>query len=140
MAMRNLAFNKTQVQSAKTFADIEAVLHKHGIEDTRVTHRLIDGGSEREFTLEFIVTEARLAVRVQLVYPLEPASQRNSAARALYWFIKAKLDGIDYGIESAEVAWAAYLVGAGGQTIADEPERIAAAVTRGHVFALGDGR
>ncbi len=37
---------------------------------------------------------------------------------------------------TAEIAWAPYLLGAGNQTLADNPERIAAAVTRGHVLAL----
>ncbi|MYD86441.1 MAG: hypothetical protein F4Y14_09870 [Acidobacteria bacterium] len=138
MPIRDLAFAKTQVPAVRTFAEIDALLAKHGITDTRVTSRTVDD-DEREYTLEFIITDARLAVRLQLIYPLDPPSRRNSAARALYWFVKAKLDGIAYGIETAEIAWAPYLLGPAGDTLADDPERIAASVGRGHVFALPRG-
>lgn len=138
MPIRDLAFAKTQVPAVRTFAEIDALLNKHGITDTRVTSRTL-GDDEREYTLEFVITEARLGVRLQLVYPLEPPSRRNSAARALFWFVKAKLDGIAYGIETAELAWAPYLLGPGGTTLADTPELIGEAVSRGHTLALPRG-
>ena len=66
------------------------------------------------------------------------------AARALFWFLKAKFDSIDYGIEEFDVAFMPHLVTALGRTFAEEPLLISEAMARpesvGTMLALPAGR
>jgi hypothetical protein len=141
------AFAATEVKFEKSMAAVEAILGKHGIRESRYTHlrpsRLANSVSDEKpeaqgsIVYEFVggVNETRRGVRVSVGYrPVNTGYKKpggtseEMAARALYWYLKAKFDSIDYGIEDFDVAFMPHLVTSIGTTFAEEPGLIASAI------------
>jgi len=147
------AFATTSVALERSMAQVEGLLEAHQAREQRHTHkRPLDPeateGPEAvgRLTLEFLwepSAETRRGVRISVQYqPTMTKIGRNNlktkvkgttpqmAARALYWFLKAKFDAIDYGIEEFDVAFMPHLVMALGETFAEQPFLIGEAMSR----------
>ena len=57
----------------------------------------------------------------------------------MYWLIKRRLDGIDYGVESFEEAFMPYLIGANGQTAKESPALMRQLIPGGFSFGPEGG-
>ena len=147
----NAAFSSTTVSFDKSMAEVEKLATKHGVRESRYTHKRPEraprDGRDRSpetqgaVVYEFVYPgkglEERRGVRVTVAYQPQIGPQGGKAgttpemgARALFWFLKAKFDSIDYGIESFDVAFMPHLVTAIGETFAERPILIGEAVSR----------
>lgn len=137
------AFKGTTVALDKSMRQTKKVLAAHDITETRYTESGTD--DEGRLIYEFVhgVDESRRGVRIVVRWRGDrgpEGGQRGSspemAGRALFWFIKAKFDSIDYGIEEFDVAFMPHLVTALGPTFAEQPEMIAQVVENPDRLAL----
>lgn len=150
------AFAATSVSVDKTMGDAGKVLSKHGVREKRYTIREPEKVGEvgviaYEFAWPGTAVQERRGIRM-LVHFREFAGPRGGrsgvsaeqAARALFWQLKAKLDAIEFGLETVDVAFMPYLVTALGPTFAEEPSMIAQAIEEpgniGTLLALPAGR
>lgn len=145
------AFASTSVSFEKSMGEVEKLLGAHGVRESRYTHRRPERAPKSEFdkapdtrgsvVYEFVYPgknlEERRGVRVTVHYQPEIGKRGGNAgttpemaARALFWFLKAKFDSIDYGIEAFDVAFMPHLVTALGETFAERPALIAEATSR----------
>lgn len=145
------SFANTQVSVEKSISEIDRLLGAHGVRESRHTHirplRLANAGADTgpetcgRLVFEFVYLgrdeSERRGVRVAVGYqPLAgprggtAGTTAEMAARALFWFLKAKFDSIDYGIEEFDVAFMPHLVTALGETFAERPALIASATQR----------
>ena len=145
------AFTSTKVALGVSLSQVEGLLEAHGVREQRYTHFKPDDPESVEqdgigrIVYEFVRagTEAteRRGVRITVAYTptvikinhrhIKRKANGTTAAmagRALYWFLKAKFDAIDYGIEDFEVAFMPHLVTQIGSTFAETPQLIAEAV------------
>lgn len=153
MTALNMAFTATTVSLDKSLGEIDRLLVAHGVTENRYTHmKPRDPNADGEDGQGRIVYEFlypidgdpfnRAGVRVAVIYQpvIERPNHRNrlrtpkgttpqQAARALYWYLKAKFDAIDWGIEEFRVAFMPHLVTQLGTTFAEEPWLIDAAVS-----------
>ena len=138
------AFTSTKVALDRSLAQVGQLLEKRGIREHRYTHlRPLDPaaieGEEAigRIVLEFAwrrATGRPLGVRVVVAYQPRVRARRGEAfargttaeqaARALFWFLKAKFDAIDFGLEEFEVAFMPHLVTEGGFTFAERPRLV----------------
>lgn len=138
------AFTNTQVALDRSLQQCEGLLGTHGIREQRYTHKkpldpdATEGGDALgSIVYEFVQEHERRGVRITVQYQPSiikigarhiPKRARGTtaqmAARALYWFLKAKFDAIDYGIESFDVAFMPHLMTQLGTTFAEAPELI----------------
>jgi len=145
------AFASTSVSLEKSMAEVDRILGVHGVRESRYTHRRPEHSPKSEYDK---APETRGSVVYEFVYPGKGAEERRGvrvtvhyqpeigkrggqagttaemAGRALYWFLKAKFDSIDYGIEAFDVAFMPHLVTAIGETFAERPLLIAEATSR----------
>ena len=150
------AFTNTKVALDRSIQQCEGLLGTHGIREQRYTHKKpldpdATEGAEAigEIVYEFVTGEPeareheRRGVRITVAYQPSvikigarhiPKKTKGTtaqmAARALYWFLKAKFDAIDYGIEEFDVAFMPHLVTHLGTTFAEVPELIEQALSR----------
>lgn len=152
------AFASTVVKFEKSMAEIEKILSDHGIRESRYTHmrpqrapkNLADKSDETVGAIVYEFVSApngkkgagstelnerrgvRIAVKYQpefTEYKTPKGTTAEMGARALYWYLKAKFDSIDYGIEDFDVAFMPHLVTALGSTFAETPLLISEAVS-----------
>lgn len=138
------AFTNTKVALDRSLQQCEGLLGAHGIREQRYTHKkpVDPDATEGDAALgsivyEFVSEQERRGVRITVRY--QPSvikigarhipkktkgTSAQMAARALYWFLKAKFDAIDYGIESFDVAFMPHLMTQLGTTFAEVPELI----------------
>lgn len=62
--------------------------------------------------------DRKLAFRLRIEY-IDDRQQRQNL-RALYWYLKAKIEAIEFGIVDLEQEFMPYLLAASGQTLYDE--------------------
>lgn len=143
------AFVDTTVRFDKSMADIEKLLQTHAIRESRFTHLRPQREPRSEYdkaedtqgsvVYEFVRgrDDDRRGVRVTVRYQPQigirggkAGTTAEMAARALYWFLKAKFDAIDYGIEEFDVAFMPHLLTALGTTFAEQPLLIAEVIHR----------
>lgn len=115
------AFSNTLIGLEKSMAEIDKMLGGHGVRESRHTHRRPEraplrsddlapetiGALVYEFVYPGKVEGERRGVRISVNYQPEYTQYKTPkgttaemAARALFWFLKAKFDSIDYGIEA----------------------------------------
>lgn len=160
------SFANTAISVEKSISEIDKMLGAHAVRESRHTHirplRAPKSPTEAaspdtigRIVFEFVYPGKsdleRRGVRIAVEYrPFvgkqggKAGSTAEMAARALFWFLKAKFDSIDYGIEEFDVAFMPHLVTALGRTFAEEPLLISEAMARpesvGTMLALPAGR
>lgn len=159
------SFASTQVSLDKSLNQIEGLLEAHGVREQRYTHLKPETPDETEgdgalgrLIYEFVWPGAsepeRRGVRITVCYQptvikIQARTYRRKAvkgttaqmaARALFWFLKAKFDAIDYGIEEFDVAFMPHLLTQIGQTFAERPELLSAALSDPESLALDASR
>lgn len=90
-------YQNTKVHWAKTQAEITALLEKHGIRDSQFTYL----GSQKILVLQFTRPEnvdgVEKTVGVRLVVPDVTEENRSQKSRAVYYYLKAKLESLSFG-------------------------------------------
>lgn len=145
----NASFASTSVPFDRTMAQIERLLGEHAVRESRFTHmrpqRAPTSPGDRSVETigrviyEFVYQGKGAAERrgVRITVPYQPrigpqggkaGTTGEMAARALFWWLKAKFDSIDYGIEEFDVAFMPHLVTQLGATFAERPALIAEAM------------
>lgn len=159
------AFTSTTVSFDKSMSEVEKLLTRHGVRESRFYHRRPErapktpaerapktpadrapetqGAVSYEFVYPGKGIEERRGVRVTVGYQPgvgpkggQQGTTPEMAARALFWFLKAKFDSIDYGIEVFDVAFMPHLITALGETFAERPLLIADAVARPEALTM----
>lgn len=151
------AFTSTTVSFDKSMSEVEKLLTRHGVRESRFYHRRPErapkapgdhapetqGAVSYEFVYPGRGIEERRGVRVTVGYQPgvgpkggQQGTTPEMAARALFWFLKAKFDSIDYGIEVFDVAFMPHLITALGETFAERPLLIADAVARPEALTM----
>lgn len=123
--MTNLkSYANTNVSAGQTREQIEHLLLKVGATGFRWSSQLVSGdryattpGHEQ---LEALLNwnEKKIAFRLQVDYTSEP--QRKQRLRALYWYLKAKLEAIQFGLVDLEREFLPYLITSSGKTVYEE--------------------
>lgn len=148
-----LAFTNTKVALDRSMQQIEGILERNGIRESRYTHRkpldpeATDGEeAQGSLTLEFVQPgdeATRRGVRITVGY--QPAVLRltanytkkkvkgttaEMAARALFWYLDTKFKAMQYGLEEFDTAFMPHLVTQLGTTMAERPELIGEAISQ----------
>lgn len=147
------AFTSTTIALDKSLTQVEGLLEQHGVREHRYMHTKpenpasVDEDGVGRLVYEFVRPGDdyidRRGVRITVMYTPTilrlhrgrhekqrvKGTTAQMAARALYWFLKAKFDAIDYGIEDFEVAFMPHLVTQLGSTFAETPHLIGEAVS-----------
>lgn len=108
------AYRQTQVSPYKSQEYIEKLLRKHGVDAVRWTS--VPGVAGLEFRLPR--GEGGIGFHVGVEYLHE--SSRAQYMRALYWYIKAKLEAIDFGLVDFEREFLPFLITGPNRTLGDE--------------------
>ena len=149
-----MAFTNTKVSLDRSMSQIDGLLEKNGIRESRHTHQrpvdptAAEGEDARgAITLEFVYPGKndgdRRGVRITVGY--QPLARKitasytrktvkgttpEMAARALFWYLDTKFKSIQYGIEEFDAAFMPHLLMQIGRTLAEEPMLIAEVVNR----------
>ena len=92
---KSRAYRDTKVDSSKTESDIGKLLKKYGINERQFTDR----GDKAEFTFlkDMKVETGIVKVGVKIVIPNITDKNRNQLYRALFYYLKAKFESLDFG-------------------------------------------
>lgn len=125
------AFKSSTVSYANSVMALRKLLLANGVREIQTNERGTD--DEGELALSFIHGEdpERRGVRIRVQYKVQrgpkggqAGSDQRMAARALFWFLKAKFDSIEYGLESFDVAFMPHLITESRTTFAEAPHLI----------------
>jgi hypothetical protein len=113
---RRKAFSGTTLSEGQSRDAIERILEAHDVEAIRWTilaERII---------IEFKHPEGSFAVAApfDMADARDEKQQRRQVLRALHWYLKAKFDGIDFGIEDVLKAFMPYLITAPNRVLIDD--------------------
>ena len=110
------SYANTSVAPGRTKEQIEELLTRVGAVAFRWASRTILPGEDvLEAGLEWKGRE--LAFRLSIQF--EDERQRKQRLRALYWYLKAKVEAIQFGIIDLEQEFLPYLITASGETVYD---------------------
>ncbi len=110
------SYAQTQVAAGKTKDQIEELLTRVGAVGFRWASRTVLPGEDiLEAGLE--CNGRQLAFRLAVRY--EDDRERKQRLRALYWYLKAKVEAIQFGIIDLEQEFLPYLITASGETVFD---------------------
>lgn len=114
------AYRQTQVSPYKSQEYIERLLRKHGVDGVRWTS--LTGEASLEFRLPRGDSSIGFHVGIEYIHE----SSRAQYMRALYWYIKAKLEAIEFGLVDFEKEFLPFLIIGPNRTVGDEVvERLA---------------
>ncbi len=108
------SYINTPVAPGKTKDDIETLLQRVGAVGFRWS--TFQGRDTLEAGLEW--QERNVAFRLTVDY--EDERQRKQRLRALYWYLKAKIEAIQFGLVDLEREFLPYLLTASGRTVFEE--------------------
>lgn len=119
------SYANTSVGAGRTKEQIEALLHKVGAIGFRWDSGLpygeeFNGGAVGFEQLAALIRwhGRKLAFRLRIEYETERQQRQN--LRALYWYLKAKIEAIEFGIVDLEQEFMPYMLAPSGQTLYDE--------------------
>lgn len=118
------SYAHTSVGAGRTKEQIESLLKKVGAVGFRWDSELPEmRASENACGFEQLSAMIRwhgrnLAFRLRIEYVEERQQRQN--LRALYWYLKAKIEAIEFGIVDLEQEFMPYMLAASGQTLYDE--------------------
>jgi hypothetical protein len=109
------AYKDTPVESGRSKQHIEELLLKVGAKGFRWSS-LIDHSEVLEAGLDYEGRER--AFRLTVAYGNE--RERRQKLRALYWYLKSKLEAIEFGLVDLEQEFLPYLLTRSGRTLYEE--------------------
>ena len=119
------SYANTSVGAGRTKEQIELLLHKVGAVGFRWDSGLpygeeFNGGADGFEQLSAIIRwhGRKLAFRLRIQYATDRQQRQN--LRALYWYLKAKIEAIEFGIVDLEQEFMPYMLAPSGQTLYDE--------------------
>lgn len=89
-------YANTTVHYAKTQGEIIELFDKYGIQDVRFTSLGSQGQLVLEFTQLVEVQEQPVPVSVRIVIPGVNEKNRNQLHRALYYYLKSKMEALSF--------------------------------------------
>ncbi len=113
MSLRSYA--NTQVSVGKSRESIDKLLEKIGAVGFRWSSEINKNRETLEALLEF--DGKKLGFRLTVDY--EDERERRQMMRALYWYLKAKVEAIEFGLVDLEREFLPYLLTSSGQTVAE---------------------
>ncbi len=113
MSLRS--YKATQVSVAKSRESIDRLLEKIGVVGFRWSSEINKSRETLEALLEF--DGKRLGFKLTVDY--EDERERKQMMRALYWYLKAKVEAIEFGLVDLEREFLPYLLTSSGQTVAE---------------------
>jgi len=108
------SYINTSVAPGKTKDDIEHLLQRVGADAFRWSS--MAGHETLEASLEW--GGRRVAFRLSIDY--EDDRQRKQKLRALFWYLKAKIEAIQFGLVDLEHEFLPYLLTASGRTVFED--------------------
>lgn len=102
----------TKVTWQESQVNVTALLVKYGIYETRFTNY---GGHAY---IEFILPKERWPVRLSIPVNLQDQKETNAHWRALYWYLKSKLEAAKFGLVDLKTEWLPFIV-IGDRTVAE---------------------
>ncbi len=117
------SYAHTSVGAGRSKEQIELLLHKVGAVgfrwDSSLPQPLVgDGCGYEQLTAALSWNDRKIAFRLRIEYTT-PKQQRQNL-RALYWYLKAKIEAIEFGIVDLEREFMPYMLAPSGQTMYDE--------------------
>lgn len=118
------SYAHTSVSPGRTKEQIETLLRKIGAVGFRWDTGLLSlKASENACGFEQLAARIRwygndLAFRLRIEYVTEREQRQN--LRALYWYLKAKIEAIEFGIVDLEQEFMPYMLAPSGRTMYDE--------------------
>ncbi len=113
--MTNTAYKQTTVSASKSRDDIEKLLAKVGVVGFRWGSNLQNAEETIEAALDW--KGRRVGFRITVKYDDE--KHRRQVMRALYWYMKSKIEAIEFGLVELEREFLPYLLTNTGKTVAD---------------------
>ena len=110
------SYKTTTVSVGKSREAIDKLLEKIGAVGFRWSSELNKHRETLEALLEF--DGKKLGFRLTVDY--EDERERRQMMRALYWYLKAKVEAIEFGLVDLEREFLPYLLTPGGRTVAEE--------------------
>lgn len=112
MSKSKQPYRDTKVTWMETQSYITALLIKYGITETRFTNY---GGHAY---LEFILPKEGWPVRLSIPVDLQDQRGTNARWRMLFWYLKAKLEAMKFGITDFKTEWLPFIA-IGDKTVAE---------------------
>jgi hypothetical protein len=111
------SYASTSVTPAQSRANVEDLLIKVGAKGFRWSSSVGYPGRE---SLEAVVEweERELAFRLEVLF--EDERQRKQKMRALYWYMKTKIEAVQMGLVDMEHEFLPYLLGKDGRTMYEQ--------------------
>lgn len=118
-----IPYSQTTIPPERTKADIEKLLREHNIEDIQWT--TYQGDATLRFLWKLEVKGVYKEIMFQFTPPIIPATKRvwtgtrtekvqvqltATSYRLLYWYLKNKLEAVQYGLESLEKEFLSHAV------------------------------
>jgi hypothetical protein len=156
MTKKNVPYYNTQISPEQTKANIEKLLREHGIRDTQWTTyhgqtslkfiwKVTVKGVEKEiafgFTPSIILIPRRQYSSRLNKYEKVQIPHEAMSYRLLWWYLKVKLEAVEYGLESVEKEFMSHILVAlpnGRETTIGENLQNAILENRLQRFALPD--
>ena len=113
--MARTAYNATRVGVSKTRDDIEKLLAKVGVVGFRWGSDLQNSAETIEAALDWKGRHVGFRLTVQY----DDEQHRKQVMRALYWYMKSKIEAIEFGLVDLEREFLPYLLTTTGETVAD---------------------
>ena len=107
----------TSIPPAKSRENVEELLIRVGAKGFRWASTVGYPGRE---VLEAVIgwSERSLAFRLEVLY--EDEKQRKQRMRALYWYMKTKIEAVQMGLVDMEHEFLPYLLGKDGRTMYEQ--------------------
>ncbi len=112
MSKAKQPYRDTRVTWLQTQGYVTALLAKYGIHETRFTNY---GGHAY---VEFILPKEGWPVRLSIPVDLQDQRGTNARWRMLYWYLKAKLEAMKFGITDFKTEWLPFIA-IGDRTVAE---------------------
>lgn len=125
------SYANTQVTPGRSKEQIEALLIGVGAKGFRWSSEIGLPGKE---TIEAVLEWNEREIGFRLAVSFEDEREKKRRLRALYWYLKAKIEAIHFGLVDLEQEFLPYLITPSGRTMYDElggpemkllPERVA---------------
>ena len=121
MPRENLkSYSSTNVSSGRSKEQIEQLLVKVDATGFRWSSRLVSAAGSGYEQLEAMLewNDKTIGFRLQVDYGDE--REKRQRLRALYWYLKAKLEAIHFGLVDLEQEFLPYLITSSGRTVYEE--------------------
>ncbi len=112
MSKAQQPYRDTKVTWLESQGHVTALLAKYGIVETRFTNY---GGHAY---IEFLLPKEGWPVRLSIPVDLQDQKETNARWRALYWYLKSKMEATQFGLVDLKTEWLPFIV-IGDRTVAE---------------------